>query len=184
MRVTRIHEDPRVTKPYTDEQWKQILKLGDQIDAGALRRRRSAHHGRRADLRLHRRHGWRGVEHRGARAEQAAARRAICCCACATSSRPAACCTSGKANGIRASLCRAGRYTCYWRTDGVPLWHDPQWFADPDRDYGLRRGRGAASSPKRWRAGWRLIRSIWWPPTKIRWHICSKSASSRSTSIR
>ena len=27
-------------------------------------------------------------------------------------------------------------YTCYWRTDGVPLWHDPQWVGEPDRDYG------------------------------------------------
>jgi uncharacterized protein (DUF2126 family)/transglutaminase-like putative cysteine protease len=31
--VIRIHEDPRVTKPYTDEQWATILTLGDQVDA-------------------------------------------------------------------------------------------------------------------------------------------------------
>ena len=28
MKVTRIHESPRVTKPYTDEQWSQVLALG------------------------------------------------------------------------------------------------------------------------------------------------------------
>ncbi|MDB5356976.1 MAG: transglutaminase domain protein [Phycisphaerales bacterium] len=33
MSVTRIHEDPRVTKPYTDEQWAQIESLGHQVDA-------------------------------------------------------------------------------------------------------------------------------------------------------
>jgi len=33
MKVTRIHEDPRVTKPYDDSQWRQILQLGDQVDA-------------------------------------------------------------------------------------------------------------------------------------------------------
>jgi uncharacterized protein (DUF2126 family)/transglutaminase-like putative cysteine protease len=33
MSVTRIHEDPRVTKPYSDEQWKQIESLGHQVDA-------------------------------------------------------------------------------------------------------------------------------------------------------
>lgn len=30
--VTRIHEDPRVTKPYTEDQWQQIVALGDQLD--------------------------------------------------------------------------------------------------------------------------------------------------------
>jgi len=30
--VTRIHEDPRVTKPYTEDQWRDILALGDEID--------------------------------------------------------------------------------------------------------------------------------------------------------
>jgi uncharacterized protein (DUF2126 family)/transglutaminase-like putative cysteine protease len=30
--VYRIHEDPRVTKPYSDEQWAGIMALGDQVD--------------------------------------------------------------------------------------------------------------------------------------------------------
>ncbi len=32
MSVTRIHEDPRVTKPYTDEQWAEIEALGHKVD--------------------------------------------------------------------------------------------------------------------------------------------------------
>ncbi len=32
MNVTRIHEDPRVSKPYTDEQWQKIEALGDIVD--------------------------------------------------------------------------------------------------------------------------------------------------------
>ncbi|SMF98986.1 transglutaminase family protein [Burkholderia singularis] len=33
MRVTRIYESPRVTKPYTDEQWQRVLSLGGRVDA-------------------------------------------------------------------------------------------------------------------------------------------------------
>jgi uncharacterized protein (DUF2126 family) len=32
MEVTRIYESPRVTKPYTDEQWKAIEALGHRVD--------------------------------------------------------------------------------------------------------------------------------------------------------
>lgn len=32
MEVTRIYESPRVTKPYTEEQWEDILKLGESVD--------------------------------------------------------------------------------------------------------------------------------------------------------
>lgn len=33
MKVTRIHEDPRVTQPYTEAQWQAIQDLGYQVDA-------------------------------------------------------------------------------------------------------------------------------------------------------
>ena len=33
MSVRRIHEDPRVTKPYTEGQWRAIESLGHQVDA-------------------------------------------------------------------------------------------------------------------------------------------------------
>ncbi|HBZ72668.1 MAG TPA: IMP dehydrogenase [Deltaproteobacteria bacterium] len=36
MTVTRVHEDPRVTKPYTDTQWQKINDLGQRIDAELL----------------------------------------------------------------------------------------------------------------------------------------------------
>ncbi|MDB5750544.1 MAG: hypothetical protein JWP65_965, partial [Ramlibacter sp.] len=32
MQVTRIHESPRVTKPYTEAQWGDVLRLGDKVD--------------------------------------------------------------------------------------------------------------------------------------------------------
>jgi len=33
MQVTRIHESPRVTKPYSDAQWADVLALGERVDA-------------------------------------------------------------------------------------------------------------------------------------------------------
>jgi hypothetical protein len=36
MQVTRIHESPRVTKPYTEEQWGDVLRLGDKVDRDLL----------------------------------------------------------------------------------------------------------------------------------------------------
>ena len=67
MSVPRIHEDPRVTKPYTEEQWQAIDALGHEIDERPPRGGRAPDDGRRADLRLDRRHGRRRVEHRRAR---------------------------------------------------------------------------------------------------------------------
>ncbi|MGQ3054157.1 MAG: transglutaminase family protein [Roseateles sp.] len=32
MGVTRIYESPRVTRPYTDAQWAEVLSLGEQVD--------------------------------------------------------------------------------------------------------------------------------------------------------
>ena len=33
MTVTRIHEDPRVTLPYTDQEWANIMALGESVEA-------------------------------------------------------------------------------------------------------------------------------------------------------
>ncbi len=44
--VTRIHEDPRVTLPYTAEAWAAITALGAQIDERLVGRRCAPDRGR------------------------------------------------------------------------------------------------------------------------------------------
>jgi uncharacterized protein (DUF2126 family) len=36
MQITRIWESPRVTKPYTEDQWSEVLALGNQVDAALV----------------------------------------------------------------------------------------------------------------------------------------------------
>ena len=37
MQVTRVYESPRVTRPYTDEQWAAIDALGEAVDVELAR---------------------------------------------------------------------------------------------------------------------------------------------------
>ncbi len=62
--VTRIHEDPRVTRPYTGRAVGCHQRARRQGRRGSAARRCAPDHGRRADLRFHRRHGCAGMEHR------------------------------------------------------------------------------------------------------------------------
>ena len=55
MKVTRVAEHPRITKPFSDESWARLNALGQKVDAVLQAERRAPHHGRRADLRVDRR---------------------------------------------------------------------------------------------------------------------------------
>lgn len=136
MKVTRIHEDPRVTKPYTEEQWRTIEALGHDVDAKL----------RADDVRL-----TMGGEPTfvsiddmdGAEWTTAA-------------SGP----TKRKLAGRLLKKLRdrfapygflhysQGKWypgeslprwalSCYWRSDDLPLWHDPRWIADDETPQGF-----------------------------------------------
>ena len=75
MTVRRIYESPRVTKPYTEEQWQAIVACGHDVDRELSERRRAAHDGRRADVRVDRRHRERRMESHRARSPEARAGR-------------------------------------------------------------------------------------------------------------
>ncbi len=46
MKITRIHEDPRSTKPYPEETWQEIEALGHQVDEQIQREQITLTHGR------------------------------------------------------------------------------------------------------------------------------------------
>ena len=55
MHISRIYESPRVTRPYTDEQWQRIEALGHRVDEDLLKHDVRLRGGRRADVRFDRR---------------------------------------------------------------------------------------------------------------------------------
>ena len=106
--MPRIHEAPRVTKPYTDEQWRQIDALGHRVDddlaAGDVRLTMG---GEPTFVSIDDMDGaeW-NIAALGPRSDALAGallRRLK------QQFAPAACCTSARASGIRANRCRAGR---------------------------------------------------------------------------
>ena len=136
MSVTRIHEDPRVTKPYSEEQWDSMCALGDQIDEELeLGDVRLTMGGEPTFVSID---DMDGEEWNTAALGPAKLRLA-----------------GDLVKRLRQRFSSGGflhfglgkwypgeslprwAFSCYWRTDGVPLWNDPQLVADPHRDYGF-----------------------------------------------
>jgi len=129
LQVERVHEDPRVTRPYSEEQWAAIDALGEAVDARL----------RAGDVRLT--HGgeptfvavdepdapeWNTAALGGRKAEYAEevlrrqrARHA-----------PAGFLHFGQGKWYPGESLPRWAYGCYWRRDGEPLWRDEKLFAD------------------------------------------------------
>ncbi len=136
MAVRRVHESPRVTLPYTEEQWADIDRLGEQIDEDLRRQDVRLTMGgeptfvsidnmdgeewntaalgdeklsRGSDLirRIYARWGKGGFLH------------------------------IGQGKWYPGESLPRWAMTCYWRADGYAIWRDPTLLADPDRDYGF-----------------------------------------------
>ena len=124
MTVTRIHEDPRVTKPFTEAQWSAIDTLGRAGRPRARRRRRAPHHGRRADLRLDRRHGRRGVELHRASRERKLELATDLLYRLRKRFAPGALLHFGQGKWYPGEPLPRWALSCFWRKDGVALWDD------------------------------------------------------------
>jgi uncharacterized protein (DUF2126 family)/transglutaminase-like putative cysteine protease len=137
MRVTRIHEDPRVTKPYTTAQWQAIDRLGQGVEAeltaGDVRLTMG---GEPTFVSIDDMNGaeWNfdalGENKRrlaGAllhRLKDSFARGGLLHC--------------GQGKWYPGEPLPRWALTTLWRTDGLPLWRDPKLIAGEGTDYGHR----------------------------------------------
>ena len=72
MHVTRVRETPRVTKPYSEAQWQDILAMGAAVDRALAAGNVRLTMGGEPTFVSADRHRRAGVEHRRARPDQAA----------------------------------------------------------------------------------------------------------------
>lgn len=135
MVVTRVHEDPRVTKPYTDEQWRKIEAVGHQVDSRMEQSSvRLTMGGEPTFVSIDDMDGdeWKtaavGPTKRrlaGNLLDRLRKRFA-----------PGGVIHYGQGKWYPGESLPRWALTCMWRTDGQTLWTDPQLLADPATDYG------------------------------------------------
>ncbi len=136
MRVERIWEAPRVTQPYTDEQWAAILALGERIDADLQAHDvRLTQGGEPTFVSVDDRDGaeWNtealGPTKRGLSAELLAKLKA--------KYAPQGLQHFGQGKWYPGEQLPRWSLNLYWRKDGEPLWTRPALFADEQQDYGV-----------------------------------------------
>jgi uncharacterized protein (DUF2126 family)/transglutaminase-like putative cysteine protease len=136
MQVTRIWEAPRVTKPYSDEQWREIEGLGHQIDETL----------QELDVRL-----TQGGEPTfvavndpdGAEWNTAALGPTKRIYAAELFHRlreryaPNGLMHFGQGKWYPGEQLPRWSLNCFWRKDGEPIWGSPALYADEKRDYGM-----------------------------------------------
>ena len=137
MEVTRVHEDPRVTLPYTDEQWKRIDALGRLIDEDIRNRDiRLTMGGEPTFVSIDDMDGaeW----NTAALGPEKRRRAALLLRRLNDSFAKGALLHMGQGKWYPGEQLPRWAFGCYWRKDGVPLWRDPGLFADEDQpsDFG------------------------------------------------
>ena len=136
MTVTRIHESPRVTKPYTEEQWAEIAALGHALDKELVANDvRLTMGGEPTFVSIDDMEGaeWNttAVGPMKARLSDELLKR--------LKDRFAngAFLHYGQGKWYPGESLPRWSYGCHWRKDGQPLWGHPQLFADMQKDYGV-----------------------------------------------
>ncbi len=135
MSVTRIHEDPRVTKPYSEEQWQAIEALGREVDRQLQADDvRLTVGGEPTFVSIDDMDGaeWTtsavGPTKRKRAAEllERLQKRFA----------PGSLLHFGQGKWYPGESLPRWAFTCFWRADGQPVWAEPRWVAQEGQDYG------------------------------------------------
>jgi uncharacterized protein (DUF2126 family)/transglutaminase-like putative cysteine protease len=135
MKVTRIYESPRVTLPYTDEQWNKIESLGHAIDADL----------KKGDVRLTMggeptfvsvddpdgpEWNFTAVSHKKRTLSGELIKRLR------KKFAPGSLLHYGQGKWYPGEQLPRYALAAFWRKDGVPIWKDDSLIADESKDYG------------------------------------------------
>jgi uncharacterized protein (DUF2126 family)/transglutaminase-like putative cysteine protease len=136
MKVERVWEAPRVTRPYTDEQWLDIETLGRRIDADlAVRDVRLTQGGEPTFVSVDDRDGaeW-NTDAMGPGKKNIAAKLLA---RLKAHYAPQGLLHYGQGKWYPGEQLPRWSLNAFWRADGEPLWSDPALFAHDDVDYGV-----------------------------------------------
>ena len=136
MQVTRVREEPRSTRPYPEEVWERIVAAGDRVD-----RELEA-----SDVRLTMggEPTFVGIDHPDApewnteaigAEKQRLSRRLMQ--GLRQEWAPGGLLHCGQGKWYPGESLPRWALACYWRKDGGSIWHDEQWLADLETDYGF-----------------------------------------------
>ena len=131
MTVTRIHEDPRVTKPYSDATWDKIDLLGQQVDRELIAQDvRLTQGGEPTFVSIDDMEGaeWNTLAH-GTKKRELAGKLAV---RLKDHFAPGGLLHYGQGKWYPGEPLPRWALNIFWRIDGIPIWRDPALFARED----------------------------------------------------
>ncbi|MFK8113666.1 MAG: DUF2126 domain-containing protein [Rubripirellula sp.] len=136
MSVKRHHEDPRVTKPYSETQWDSIMRVGRQVDEQLEENDvRLTMGGEPTYVSID------NMDDPQWNTEAVGAEKRVLSNMLLLRLRdkfaPGGLLHYGQGKWYPGEPLPRWALSCIWRRDGEPIWRDPKWIADEGKDYGF-----------------------------------------------